>query len=105
MNGATLVVLRPAEGFRDLVRAYQIRVDGRRVGHVKRGQQQVIELSPGEHEVRMHLDWCSSPALRVHIADGEVVTLRTQPNLDGSPALWAITFGRARYITLERVDV
>ena len=103
MHTAKIVVRRPVEGYRDLIRAYQIRVDGRPVGKLKRGEEQIIDVSPGEHDVRMHIDWCSSPAVRIRVGPGETITLRTRPNPDAGPAIWAITFGRGQYIALEPI--
>jgi hypothetical protein len=103
MAQSTIVVRRDARGYRDLLRAYRVLLDGREVGRIRRGECLTIETDPGEHEIHFAIDWCRSPTTMLNLVDGEEVRLR--PHSLPWPLLLAwpyfLTFGRSKYIAVE----
>ena len=51
---------RDRRGWRDLLRAYKVEIDGTVVGKIRRGETMRHDLSPGRHVVRLKIDWCAS---------------------------------------------
>ncbi len=90
--------------YRDTVRAYQIRVDGKTIGRVKNDKQQTFEISPGVYQIRMRLMWLQSPAIEVHLAEGDHVRLWTGPN-GGILQAWRIYFAPHTALFLEESDL
>lgn len=95
----------------DRHRAYKILVDGQKVGHISSGETKVFEVQPGEHEVQLKIDWCSSDTLEVDLASDGTATFLCKPRasqrsrtklvLEG---IYLITVGRKRYIDLYPDD-
>ena len=74
----TLVVARPRGGFADRGRKYKVVVDREARGAIKAGDELVVHLPAGEHEVRIVFTWTDrfgSAPLDVSVASGEVVRL------------------------------
>jgi len=71
----TIVVSRPAGGYRDLLRRYRIEVDGVEQGTVKRGEQLTTSAACGARRVRARIDWTGSPDVEVQVPPEATVTL------------------------------
>ena len=56
---AKLIVIRPRQ-FADMLRFYDIVVDGKRAASIRSGQKVELELAPGCHEISARLDWFGS---------------------------------------------
>ena len=104
MTKGSIIITREPVGYTDLLRAYEIWIDGALVGKIRRGESQVVELDAGEHEVCLKLDWCRSPSVRVALGAGERVELAAAPNAHPLAVLYYATFGRKRYIRLDRLS-
>ena len=78
VNGR-IKVRRVKAGFfeRDRLRSYTVMIDERPSGQLRRGKEIVIEVAPGEHAVRIKIDWTGSPTVHVTVATGEQVNLVT----------------------------
>jgi hypothetical protein len=100
-DGSTISVIRPASGS-SRYRAFKIVIDGKRVGDLRRGEQRMFMVSPGQHQVWAEIDWCRSQRLQLEVSRGETVGLvcRTRP-LDALLAVYTFTLGRHRYPILE----
>ena len=97
-----ITVERRAGGYTDRARAYSVLIDGREVAKIKHGESHTEPVTPGEHEVQMKIDWAVSPAMRVSLEPGGHLHLFSYPNANPFTALWYITFGRSKYLALER---
>jgi hypothetical protein len=95
-----LVVRRAHVPWRDYTRDYRVLVDGQQRAQLGDDSAVQIPVTPGEHVVRLGLDWCRSKDLRFTIEHGQIVRLECRPN--GSPwlALLYITIWRDQYILL-----
>jgi hypothetical protein len=93
-----IVVDRPQRGSRDMLRRYNIKLDGKRVGKISRGDQLAIEVAPGHHRVQARIDWAGSPLIDVNVIDDTDVHLTVRPA--GNPfQIYQIT--RHGYLKLE----
>lgn len=73
-------------------------VDGKQVGSVVEDAEARFEVTPGEHEVQLRIDWASSEPLRVNVARGATTTLECRP---AKAASWLTGLaGRRGYISL-----
>ncbi len=69
--------------FRNSLNEYIVDIDGRRVGRLRSGASAQHEVSPGHHEIRVHLDtiidpkigYAGSPAFEVDLREGERLEL------------------------------
>src|SRR4051812_8886184 len=72
-------VRRTKGGWRDRGRAYRIEVDGAEVGRLRRGQELVVDVAPGEHRVCARIDWTGSEAISVQVAPGATASVAVSP--------------------------
>jgi hypothetical protein len=82
---ATLVVTRTDKAFPDRMRRYTVLVDGESAGRIGWGQRLELSLSPGQHEVRLKIDWCGSPSVVLNAVAGESIALVGEP-----AGLWSL---------------
>jgi hypothetical protein len=67
---ASLHVQRPHDGG-GILRRLIVQVDGREVARLKQGESADVPVSPGKHTVMGSMDWTSSPALEIDLAEDE----------------------------------
>jgi len=96
-------VTRPPGGYRDLIRAYEVRVDGARAARVKRDGRVEIVVPAGQHDVRAVIDGFGSPTLRVDVPAGGNVELTVQPGGGPVSAAWQLR-RRDTYLSLTTSD-
>jgi hypothetical protein len=102
---ARIHIDRPAEGYADRLRAYQVVLDGTKVRSIKRGQTCTIETQPGRHELHLKLDWTRSRSVTLDIGPEQEAHLRCRPNASPLLALYWITLGSQRYIHVEVLEM
>jgi hypothetical protein len=78
-EGSTLRVLRYNPGAQDLLRPgpFEIQLDGRTVGSIKRHETVETPLEPGHHTLRIRSGRYSSQERSFDVTDGSVVNFRT----------------------------
>ena len=103
MTGEARLTIDRIHHYRDTVRAYQVRVDGHRVGRVKDDKSETFEIKPGIHEVRVRLMWLQSPPVELRVEAGDEVLLRTGPN-GGITQAWRIYLAPHTAMFLEAVN-
>jgi|1186.fasta_scaffold438474_2 hypothetical protein len=101
---ASIQLDRKPGGWVDRARAYKVLIDGQPVGEIRHGESQVFTVAPGRHEVHMKIDWARSPSVELELPEGGVARLHCRPNANPLTVLWYITFGRGRYVWLERAE-
>ena len=90
---------------RDAFRAYRIIIDGTRAGELWPGGEVECPVVPGEHEVRVHIDWTGSRPVRVTCTPGGRVKLFVEPTPPG-PAiadLFGSLTGSKPWLSLKQV--
>lgn len=98
---ATLVLGRAAKGWVDRYRAYEVMVNGELREEIRSGGKIVIEVSPGEVELYLKIDWRRSRVLQFVLADGQEASVYCWPRSIIS-ALYGIAFARDNYVRIER---
>ncbi|MFI7070684.1 hypothetical protein [Micromonospora sediminicola] len=68
----TIVVHRP---FDVVMVRVKIEIDGQVAARLKRGTSQSLEVSPGRHVVRLHLNWQSSSPVELDLDGAETIAL------------------------------
>ncbi len=91
--------------FVDMMRDYEVVIDGTLVGTVGNGETEVFELTPGHHLVHLKIDWCRSKKISLDVLEDETVVLHT-----GSSMRWftfpflyllKLTIFRRNYINVK----
>jgi hypothetical protein len=104
MAGARIRVQRTGSLRSDWFRSYKVIVDGEMIGRLGRGEQLVHEAWAGRHEVKLVIDWASSPAVEFELADGQEVLVRCWPAVSPLRAVYYMTAGRRQWIGVELVE-
>lgn len=109
---AELELLRPAGYKTDRLRAYQIYIDGQKIGKIKPGETEVFTLSPGQHELQLKQDWAASEKLKVDLDDSDRAQFVCAPRIkdndvgmvSGLRMIYWSTLGCRSYIDLRQGD-
>jgi hypothetical protein len=78
-TGSSIRVRRTAKAFPDRLRKYAVMVDGARTGSVGRDETVVVPVAPGQHHIRLKIDWCSSPEVIADVPMGSQIALTCEP--------------------------
>src|SRR5437867_1769407 len=76
---AALEVRRRKGGWWDRFRAYEVVVDGTRIGEIRRDQSRTWNLEPGTHELHLEIDWCKSKSRMFTVKPGERIAFFCWP--------------------------
>ena len=98
--------IRRVDEFADYFRAYSILLDGTKLGNLKHGETLEFSIAPGQHQLRMKIDWCGSNTVQfVASSDGDLLAFRARSNLKGLAslkALYYVIFKPDEWIVLEQ---
>lgn len=109
---AKIVLKRPTGYKPDRLRAYQVYIDGQKIGQIKPGETEAFEVPPGQHALRLKIDWSASETLQVELGENDEARFVCGPRLKRNAdtiahgyrlAYW-MTFGSRRYIDLQHGD-
>lgn len=101
---ALLKITRDA-GYVDLLRAYAVMLDGKKIGELKNGESKTFQISPGAHSISMKIDWYGSKTQQFQSVDTEPTAFKVSSNLRGFKLLfgfWYILFDQSSYLAIER---
>jgi len=101
---AVLKIVRDS-GYADRLRAYQVILDGVKIGEIRNGQTQQFPVTPGLHAISLKIDWCGSKAIEFTVTGEDQLTFQAKSNLRGPKlvsALWYVIFDRNSYLLLKR---
>ena len=90
----------------DRGRQYRVLVDDREAGSVKWGQTIDLPVEPGEHRLRLKIDWTGSPTIPFNVSEGEVAEFLCRPRRSAALAIVSVirSIGhRDDWLALERV--
>jgi hypothetical protein len=102
---ASLKIVRDS-GYVDLVRFYEIVLDGKRVGKIWPGDTTELSVSPGQHSLLLRIDWCGSETIPFTVEEGSSILFEVKNNFRGVRLLlgfWYLTFAHNSYLRLTRV--
>jgi hypothetical protein len=100
-----LLEIRRDSGYADRIRAYDVVVDGSKIGEVRNGEIKRFPISAGDHELRLRIDWCGSKPIVFAISEEALIAFEAKSGLRGLKviaALFYVLFARDSYITLTR---
>ncbi len=92
-------------GYADLLRAYAVMLDGKKIGELKNGESKTFHISPCAHSISMKIDWCGSKTLQFQSIETEPTAYKVSSNLGGIKLLfgfWYILFNQSSYLATER---
>ena len=96
-----VTITREKARWRDRLRAYEVRIDGKNVASLTSGGTINVQLDPGVHKLQLALDWCSSAEFEL---DGSTDHLmHCKAGGSAVMALIDIVFRPKQYISLEMV--
>src|ERR1700730_17740665 len=79
---ASLKIVRDS-GYADLVRFYEIVLDGKRVGKILEGATTELPVSPGPHSLSMRIDWCGSETIPFTVEEGSSILFEVKNGCRG----------------------
>jgi hypothetical protein len=100
MSRSVLKLERKVSGWVDRNRAYKVIMNGMERAELRPGEVKTVEVDPGEVEIFLKIDWCSSRMIRLDVEPESEVWLCCWPRY-WATALYGITFGRNSYMRLE----
>ena len=102
----SILRIRRANQYADRLRSYSIMLDGIKVGEVKNGETQELPISPGQHQLRMKIDWCGSNSIQfATTSENDVLTFSARSSFTGLAifaVLYYMIFQPNAWIILER---
>jgi hypothetical protein len=103
---ASLAIARDS-GYADRLRAYQIVLDGERIGEIRDGEIKEFSIPSGKHTLSLKIDWCGSENVGFVMDSAEKLAFQVKSNLRGLRlflSLWYVLFARRSYLRLERTS-
>ena len=85
------------------LRRYEVYIDGKRVGRLRRGELVNIPVTVGSHAVQVWISWCSSGEVPVEVGAGERVSLICRAKPGASTDLGGVTRQRDDFLLLREV--
>lgn len=79
---ASLKIVRDS-GYADLVRFYEIVLDGKRVGKIWDGDTTELTVSPGQHSLSIRIDWCGSETISFTVEEGSSILFEVKNGCRG----------------------
>ena len=95
-------------GYADCLRTYAVILDGKRIDCLRAGSTKQFPVPPGEHKLRVRIDWCESNTVRFTVAEDETAVFRIKSNLRGWRVLlapWYAIFAWNSYLHLVRMNI
>jgi hypothetical protein len=100
----TTLALKRDSGFADRLRQYRVILDGLEIGRIGNGEEKHFDISSGQHQLMIKVDWGRSNAVSLVAVDGQSALFNCGSNLRGMRLLLAIyyaTFGFRNYLWLR----
>jgi hypothetical protein len=97
------ITVRRERGFKDMIRAYIVLLDGRHVGDLRQGQEITLQTTVGTHVLQLEIDWCSSKPVSFSIGERQNKLFECGNNIKVILALLYITLWRDEYLWLRPV--
>lgn len=92
-------------GYADRLRDYSVILDGIQTGKIGNGETKEFPIPPGQHELRLKVDWCGSNAIQFAASNNDILGFSARSNLQGVKllaAVWYVFFAPKSWIVLER---
>ncbi len=99
--GMGTIRLQREKSFSDVMRKYKVFVDGKMINTISSKELIEFELTPGEHDIHLKIDWCYSNVITVNVKENEDIQLICGNSCEGSmkqKALLYITIWYKNYL-------
>ena len=99
---ASIRLSRARARWRDRAKAYRVLIDGVEAARIGDGETAHLPVEPGNHSLRLRVDWSGSRELTFTLGDGQEVGFSCRPNT--GLAIWLLfqsVFVRDRWVILE----
>lgn len=63
-----------------MIRAVVVRINGEKVGSVSNNDYFETDLTPGDYQLTVHIDWCRSEPFEFRIDEGQIIRLQADLN-------------------------
>lgn len=70
--------------YADILRKYEVAVDGKTIGTLRRGETKEFNLKDGDHKLWLKIDWCRSNKVLFSIHGGETICFVGGSNFKGN---------------------
>jgi hypothetical protein len=100
----TTITISRDSGYADRLRDYRVLIDRIEVAGIGNGETKTLEVSPGEHDLSLKIDWCRSNAVSFEISADQTVKFCCGSNLRGPRlvlAIYYVLFARNEYLWLK----
>lgn len=93
-----------------MLRNFEVIIDDFHMGKIEDGGKLRIEVTPGEHEVYLKIDWCRSNKLRISLNENEHIVFNCGCPIRGWNLLnlfimpYYIFFNKNKYLYINRID-
>lgn len=92
MTETTTIYLARTPELHDRLRKYKIFIDEEYVGDISRDETRKFQLVPGEHRIRLKIDWCGSNTLVLNARPNQDIYLECGNNCGNFPINIVRTF-------------
>jgi hypothetical protein len=96
----TIHIHRLGGRYCDAARKYMVLIDGKPAGAVNPGHNLAVSAEAGRHVVRLEINWCRSRDVEVEVPEGGEVHLDCRPSGGAWRALWDISVGAGKYMSV-----
>ncbi len=100
------IIIHRSTSWADRLRAYRVVLDGQKIGSLKAKETAEYEIAPGEHSLRMGIDWCGSQTINFTLSDGDTKRFACASNLQGLKlflGFYYTFFSRNNYLMLTEL--
>ena len=98
-----LEVIR-SKGYADALRSYQVTLDEKVIGEIRKGATESFDIAPGSHSISVKIDWASSETLSFSIQNGETVFLECGNNTTFFTTLFRTFIKPETYLWIKRIN-
>jgi hypothetical protein len=102
------ITLARGTGYADRLRAYRVMLDCREIGRIGNGETKLFPVAPGQHELAVKIDWCSSNDVSFSLPSDQSLAFLCDSTLRGLKlfaVLYYALFARKKYLWLRRADM
>ena len=102
----TMLIIERANMWFDRLRSYQILLDGKKIGAIKNGEKISFDISEGNHQLYLKIDWCRSNSIDFENY-GKDIHFKCRSNLKGLKMFLVplyVTIFWNKYLLLEKID-
>jgi hypothetical protein len=101
---ATTIRLKRDSGYADRLRKYRVLLDGQEIGRIGDGEEKVFEITSGQHQLVVKVDWAKTPAVSFVAGQGQTAKFSCGSNLRGFRLIFALyyaIFASGKYLWLR----